>query len=50
MYVPIVVEQGERGARSYDIYYRLLKHRIIFIGGHIDDNVANAVSAQMLFI
>ena len=50
MYVPIVVEQGERGERSYDIYSRLLKDRIIFIGGPIDDNVANAVIAQMLFL
>lgn len=50
MYVPIVVEQSERGERSYDIYSRLLKDRIIFIGGPIDDNVANAVIAQMLFL
>ena len=48
MYVPIVVEQSERGERSYDIYSRLLKDRIIFLGGHIDDNVANAVIAKML--
>ena len=50
MYVPIVVEQGERGERPYDIYSRLLKDRIIFLGGPIDDNVANAVIAQMLFL
>ena len=50
MYVPIVVEQSERGGRSYDIYSRLLKDRIIFLGGPIDDNVANAVIAQMLFL
>ena len=50
MYVPIVVEQCERGERSYDIYSRLLKDRIIFLGGPIDDNVANAVIAQMLFL
>jgi len=50
MYVPIVVEQSERGERSYDIYSRLLKERIIFLGGPIDDNVANAVIAQMLFL
>ena len=50
MYVPIVVEHGERGERSYDIYSRLLKDRIIFLGGPIDDNVANAVIAQMLFL
>ena len=50
MYLPIVVEQSERGERSYDIYSRLLKDRIIFLGGPIDDNVANAVIAQMLFL
>ena len=50
MYVPIVVEQSERGERSFDIYSRLLKDRIIFLGGPIDDNVANAVIAQMLFL
>ena len=50
MYVPIVVEQSERGERSYDIYSRLLKDRIIFLGGPIDANVANAVIAQMLFL
>ena len=50
MYVPIVVEQSERGERSYDIYSRLLKDRIIFLGGPIEDNVANAVIAQMLFL
>ena len=50
MYVPIVVEQSERGERSYDVYSRLLKDRIIFLGGPIDDNVANAVIAQMLFL
>ena len=50
MYVPIVVEQSERGERSYDIYSRLLKDRIIFLGGPIDDNVANAAIAQMLFL
>ena len=47
MYVPIVVEQSERGERSYDIYSRLLKDRIIFLGGPIDDNVANAVIAHL---
>ena len=50
MYVPIVVEQSERGERSYDIYSRLLKDRIIFLGGPIDDNLSNAVIAQMLFL
>jgi len=47
-YVPIVVEQSSQGERSYDIYSRLLKDRIIFLGGPIDDNVANAIIAQML--
>ena len=49
-YVPIVVENTGRGERSYDIYSRLLKDRIIFIGGPIDDNVANVVVAQLLFL
>jgi ATP-dependent Clp protease protease subunit len=49
-YVPIVVEQSNRGERSYDIYSRLLKDRIVFIGGPIDDNVANVVIAQLLFL
>ncbi|MDF2874865.1 MAG: clpP, partial [Sporomusa sp.] len=40
-YVPIVVEQSNRGERAYDIYSRLLKDRIVFIGGPIDDTVAN---------
>ncbi|WP_018085825.1 ATP-dependent Clp endopeptidase proteolytic subunit ClpP [Desulfurispora thermophila] len=48
--VPIVVEQTNRGERAYDIYSRLLKDRIIFIGGPIDDYVANLVIAQMLFL
>ena len=48
--VPIVVEQTNRGERSYDIYSRLLKDRIIFIGGAIDDYVANLVIAQLLFL
>jgi ATP-dependent Clp protease protease subunit len=48
--VPIVVEQTNRGERSYDIYSRLLKDRIIFLGDAIDDNVANLVIAQMLFL
>ena len=47
--VPIVVEQTNRGERSYDIYSRLLKDRIIFLGDVIDDHVANLVIAQMLF-
>ena len=48
--VPIVVEQTSRGERSYDIYSRLLKDRIIIVGSIIDDNVANSVVAQMLFL
>ncbi|MEW5866677.1 MAG: ATP-dependent Clp endopeptidase proteolytic subunit ClpP [Bacillota bacterium] len=48
--VPIVVEQSPRGERAYDIYSRLLKDRIIFLGGPIDDDVANLVIAQMLFL
>jgi ATP-dependent Clp protease protease subunit len=48
--VPIVVEQTNRGERSYDIYSRLLKDRIILIGGPIDDYVANLVIAQLLFL
>ncbi len=48
--VPMVVEQTSRGERSYDIYSRLLKDRIIFLGTAIDDNVANLIVAQMLFL
>lgn len=48
--IPYVVEQTSRGERSYDIYSRLLKDRIIFLGSAIDDNVANAVVAQLLFL
>ncbi len=49
-YVPIVVEQTNRGERSYDIYSRLLKDRIIFITGEIDDLTANLVVAQLIFL
>ena len=49
-YVPMVVENSSRGERAYDIYSRLLKERIIFLGGPIDDSVANVVVAQMLFL
>ena len=49
-YVPMVVEQSNRGERAYDIYSRLLKDRIVFIGGPIDDYVANVVIAQLLFL
>jgi ATP-dependent Clp protease protease subunit len=48
--VPIVVEQTNRGERSYDIYSRLLKDRIVFLGGEIEDMMANLVVAQMLFL
>ncbi|TDY46681.1 ATP-dependent Clp protease proteolytic subunit ClpP [Alicyclobacillus sacchari] len=48
--IPYVVEQTSRGERSYDIYSRLLKDRIIFLGTAIDDDVANAVVAQLLFL
>ncbi len=50
MLVPIVVEQSGRGERSYDIYSRLLKDRIVFLGGAIDDNMANLIIAQLLFL
>ncbi|MBU2250812.1 MAG: ATP-dependent Clp endopeptidase proteolytic subunit ClpP [Candidatus Omnitrophica bacterium] len=50
MYVPMVIEQTGRVERAYDIYSRLLKDRIIFIGTPIDDNVANVVIAQLLFL
>jgi ATP-dependent Clp protease protease subunit len=49
-YPPIVIEETPRGERSYDIYSRLLKDNIIFLGTAIDDSVANAVVAQMLFL
>ena len=50
MLVPIVVEQSGRGERSYDIYSRLLRDRIIFLGDSIDDHMANLVIAQLLFL
>jgi ATP-dependent Clp protease protease subunit len=50
MYIPFVIEQTGRGERSYDIYSRLLKDRIIFLGDEINDEVANAVVAQLLFL
>ncbi|MFL2860748.1 MAG: ATP-dependent Clp endopeptidase proteolytic subunit ClpP [Pontiellaceae bacterium] len=50
MLVPMVIEQTGRGERSYDIYSRLLKERIIFLGTGIDDNVANLIIAQLLFL
>ncbi len=48
--VPTVVETTTRGERSYDIYSRLLRDRIIFVGGVIDDDMANIVTAQLLFL
>ena len=48
--IPMVVEQSNRGERAYDIYSRLLKDRIIFLGSAIDDEVANLIVAQMLFL
>jgi ATP-dependent Clp protease protease subunit len=50
MLIPMVIEQTERGERSYDIYSRLLKERIIFIGSAIDDDVSNIIVAQLLFL
>ena len=48
--VPVVVEQTNRGERSYDIYSRLLKDRIVYLGGEIDDDLANIIVAQLLFL
>ncbi len=48
--VPMVVEQTSRGERSYDIYSRLLKERVVFLVGPVDDNVANLIVAQLLFL
>ncbi|MFN2362737.1 MAG: ATP-dependent Clp endopeptidase proteolytic subunit ClpP [Halarsenatibacteraceae bacterium] len=48
--IPMVVEQTNRGERSYDIYSRLLKDRIIFLGSVVEDNMANVIIAQMLFL
>ena len=48
--IPMVVEQSSRGERAYDIFSRLLKERIIFLVGPINDNVASLVTAQMLFL
>ena len=49
-YVPMVVEQSGQGERAYDIYSRLLKDRIIFLSGEVEDNMANSIVAQMLFL
>ena len=48
--VPYVIEQTSKGERSYDIYSRLLKDRIVFISGEIEDNMANLAVAQMIFL
>ena len=50
MLIPVVVEQSSRGERAYDIYSRLLKDRIVFIGEQVHDNMANTIIAQMLFL
>ena len=50
MYVPMVVEQTGRGERAYDIYSRLLKDRIIILGSQVDDNIANLICAQLIFL
>ncbi|MBP1966856.1 ATP-dependent Clp endopeptidase proteolytic subunit ClpP [Paenibacillus aceris] len=49
-FIPMVVEQTSRGERSYDIYSRLLKDRIVFLGTEVNDQVANAIIAQLLFL
>jgi ATP-dependent Clp protease protease subunit len=49
-YIPFVIEQTGRGERSYDIYSRLLKERIVFLGTEVNDSVANAIIAQLLFL
>ena len=48
--IPMVVEKSGQGERAYDIYSRLLKDRIVFVGGEIDDDMANAIIAQLLFL
>lgn len=48
--VPTVIEQTNRGERAYDIYSRLLKDRIVMLGSQVDDNVANSIVAQLLFL
>ena len=49
-YIPYVIEQTGRGERSYDIYSRLLKDRIVFLGTEVEDGVANSIIAQLLFL
>ena len=48
--IPTVIEKTQMGERAYDIYSRLLKDRIVFLGGEIDDDLANSVIAQLLFL
>ena len=48
--IPMVVEQTSRGERSYDIYSRLLKERVIFLNGEVEDHMANLIVAQLLFL
>lgn len=50
MFVPMVIEQNSKGERAYDIYSRLLKERIIFLTGHVEDYMANLIVAQLLFL
>ena len=50
MLIPMVIEQSSRGERAYDIYSRLLKDRIIFMGDQVQDGMANTIIAQMLFL
>src|SRR4030043_536425 len=50
MLIPIVIEQSSRGERAYDIYSRLLKDRIVFLGNQVHDDMANTIIAQMLFL
>ncbi len=50
MLIPTVIEKSQHGERAYDIYSRLLRDNIIFLGGHIDDNIANIIIAQLLFL
>ncbi|MBW1988283.1 MAG: ATP-dependent Clp protease proteolytic subunit, partial [Deltaproteobacteria bacterium] len=50
MLIPMVIEQSSRGERAYDIYSRLLKDRIIFLGTAVNDDVANLIIAQLLFL
>ena len=48
--IPMVIEKTGNGERAYDIYSRLLKDRIVFVGGEIEDDMANAIVAQLLFL